>query len=246
MKAMILAAGLGTRLKPLTDSIPKALVKVGDFTMLELTIRYLKKYGFRDIIINVHHFGDQIIQYMKDNNGFGISWVISDERNQLMDTGGAIVKASEMLTGDGPFLLMGTDVLTNLDLNAMIRFHLKNKPLVTLAVKDRTTSRSLLFNGNMQLVGWRDNISGQTKGSNAKQANQILGFSVIQIIQPEIFSLIKEKGPFSIIDLYLRLMDTEKILGYRHDESVWLEFGRADRLPSIIQSDEYRTVMQNL
>ena len=146
MRAMILAAGLGKRLKPLTNVKPKALVEVGGFTMLELAIKYLKKYDFNEIIINVHHFGDQIIDYINKNDQFGLNICFSDERTQLMDTGGAIVHASSYFKDPEPFLVMGVDVLTNLDLEKFIQYHLEQKPLVTLAVKDRETTRSLMFN----------------------------------------------------------------------------------------------------
>ncbi len=243
---MILAAGLGTRLRPLTDTKPKALVDIGGHTMLELSIRFLKKYGIRDIVINVHHFADQIISYLESNKGFGLNYSISDERDMLLDTGGAIVKASKLLRGDEPFILMGTDILTNLDLNAMIRYHLTRKPLVTLAVKDRITSRSLLFNKSMQLIGWRDNSSGSIRGKIDEKSGFALGFSVIQIIDPSIFDLIEEKGAFSIIDLYLRLMENYNIIGFCHNDSIWLEFGRADKLESTIQSSEYQTIISQL
>lgn len=245
MKAMILAAGLGTRLKPLTNRKPKALVDVGGFTMIELAIRYLKKYGFREIIINVHHFADQIIEYINSKEQFGIDISFSDESEQLLDTGGAIVHASSYFNGKDPFLVMGADVLTNLDLSAMIKYHLKRKPLVTMAVKDRDTSRSLMFDKNMQLKGWRDNRSGETKGSRINEADYALGFSVIQIIQPEIFRLIEEKGAFPIMELYLRLMETQKICGFRHDKDIWLEFGRTDRIAAYGISKEFQQITSN-
>jgi NDP-sugar pyrophosphorylase family protein len=244
MKAMILAAGLGTRLRPLTDTKPKVLVEVGGYTMLEITIRYLKKYGIDEIIVNVHHFADQVIEYLAKNNGFGLRYSISDERDLLMDTGGAIVKAAGLLGDNDPFILIGADILTSIDLSAMIQFHKMHKPLVTLAVKDRITSRSLLFNESMQLVGWRENSSGETKGNSA--ASYALGFSVIHIIEPKIFSLIEEIGPFSIIDLYLRLMDSQSIMGCRQDQSIWLEFGRADRISALVESDDFREVIDSL
>lgn len=246
MKAMILAAGLGTRLKPLTDNIPKALVEVGGFTMLELSIRYLKKFGFKEIIINIHHFADQIIDYVNSHGQFGIEINFSDERDQLMDTGGAIVHGSSLIQGGGPFLLMGVDVLTDLDLHKMIRFHNEQDPLVTLAVKDRETTRSLLFDNNMQLRGWRDNRSGEIKGRNLENAVHALGFSVVQIIQPEIFEWIEEKGAFPIMELYLRLMDFHKIVGFRHDENTWLEFGRTDRIREYASSKEFQRITGNL
>ena len=145
MKAMILAAGLGTRLKPFTLSHPKVLLPVGNYTLLELTIRYLKKHGVTELIINVHHFADQVIDYLESNQGFGLPYHISDEREALMNTGGGLVHARKFLEGDEPFILTGSDVLTGLNLSEMVRFHVKHQPLVTLAVKDRPTSRSLIF-----------------------------------------------------------------------------------------------------
>jgi NDP-sugar pyrophosphorylase family protein len=239
MKAMILAAGLGTRLKPLTDSKPKALIEVGGFSLLELAFRYLIKYGVDHIVVNVHHFADQIIKYLEECKGFGITYTISDESDMLMNTGGAIVHAAEHLKNEDFFILMGADVLTGLDLGAMIDYHKKKNPLVTLAVKDRETSRSLLFDDQMQLVGWRDNTNGKVKGLKAADATSALGFSVVQVINPEIFKLITENGAFSIIDLYLRLMNTRKIIGFRHDNSPWLEFGRIDRLNDLPLTNEF-------
>jgi MurNAc alpha-1-phosphate uridylyltransferase len=245
MKAMILAAGVGSRLKPLTNETPKALIEVGGYTMLELAISYLKKFGVQEIIINIHHFAGQIIEYVHKNDQFGINILFSDERNKLMDTGGAIVHASAFLDGTEPFLMMGVDVLTDLDLTRMIKFHFERKPLVTLAVKDRNTTRSLLFDENMKLCGWRDNRTGEIVGKWQTEAKYALGFSVIQIIQPEIFQLITEKGAFSIIDLYLRLMETHKILGFRHDENIWLEFGRADRIAQYEKTGEFRQIINS-
>ncbi len=242
MKAMILAAGLGIRLQPLTNEKPKALIEVGGYTMLELAIKYLKKNGFKEIVINVHHFADQIVEYINKNNRFGIDISFSDERNQLLDTGGAIVHASSYFDGPDPFLVMGVDILTDLDLNSMIQNHLKKKPLVSLAVKNRQTSRPLLFDENMQLVGWRNITTGQSGGNNIHNAAHALGFSVIHIIQPEIFGLIEEKGAFPIFSLYLRLMDTQKIIGFRHDEGSWLEFGRMDRIAKHVKSKEFQLI----
>ncbi len=246
MKAMILAAGLGTRLHPLTDFKPKALVDIGGYTMLELSIRFLKKFVINEIVVNVHHFADQIIQYLEEKKGFGLKYAISDERDMLMDTGGAIVKAGKLLDGNEPFILMGADILTNLDLDAMIRYHLMNKPLITLAVKERNTSRSLLFDKTMRLVGWRDNSSGLIRGENIDSSGFALGFSVVQIIEPAIFPLIVETGAFSLIDLYLRLAESQRIIGFRHDESIWLEFGRADKIDSITGSEDFKNVLNAL
>jgi NDP-sugar pyrophosphorylase family protein len=246
MKAMILAAGLGTRLRPLTNTKPKALVDIEGHTMLELAIRYLKKHGVHDIVINVHHFPEQIVRYLNDNKAFGVNYSISDETDQLMDTGGALVKASDLLGGSESFIVMGVDVLTTLNLADMMRYHQENDALVTLAVKNRPTSRSLLFDDRLRMIGWQDNSSGQTKGEHASLAKHALGFSVVQIVDPKIFSLITETGAFSLIDLYLRLMKTERIMGYRHDDSIWLELGRADKIKAITQSNEFHSFIESL
>ena len=243
---MILAAGLGTRLKPLTDTKPKALIDVGGYTMLELSIRYLKKYGIKNIIINIHHFPDQIIQYIQSKNYFKINIEFSDESSELLETGGAIKHASSYLNAKEPFILMNGDILTDLDLKEMIQFHLLHKPLVTLGVKDRETSRSLIFNQQMRLVGWKNNQTGERKGKNIEATNIALGFSCIQIINPAIFDLIIENGAFSIIDLYLRLMDSYQIIGFRQDQSKWLEFGRIERLQQTIDSEEFKFLLKTL
>lgn len=246
MIAMILAAGLGTRLKPLTDNKPKALIEVGGFTLLELTFRYLKKYNIDRVIVNVHHFSDQIIEYLDVHNGFGIPYTISDESEELLNTGGAIVKAAGYLKNEEQFVLMGVDVLTGLDLGAMVEYHRKNHSMVTLAVKDRKTSRSLLFDETMQLVGWRNNENGDLVGIKAHTGTSALGFSTIHIIDSKIFNLITEKGAFSIIDLYLRLMDSEKILGFRHDNTPWMEFGRMDRISALPETNAFKELTSQL
>lgn len=243
---MILAAGLGTRLRPLTDNTPKALVEIGGYTMLELAVKYLKKHGIDDIIVNVHHLANKIVRYIKANNYFDIKISFSDERCQLLDTGGAIKKASDFLKNEEPFLLMAVDVLTNLDIKIMLEFHKSRNSLVTLAVKKRDTSRSLLFDANMKLVGWKDNKTKEVKGTYAETALSALGFSGIHIIEPEIFRQIEEEGAFSVIDLYLRLMEIEPIHGFRHDNDIWLEFGRLERIETVAKSEEFKKLTNNL
>lgn len=243
MQAMILAAGLGTRLKPITDSKPKALVEVGGVSMLEIAIKYLKKYGVDRVIINLHHFPDQIRSFVKSKNSFGIEILFSDESDVLLDTGGAIKKARSLIDPSSPFILMAVDILTNLDLEAMIAFHYKNKPIVTLGVKDRPTSRSLLFNDNMLLKGWRNNQTGELKGVNNDKELIPLGFSVVHIIEPAIFELIKEEGAFSIIDLYLRLMVNYKIAGFRQDTSTWFEFGRVENIKEVEKTEKFKELV---
>lgn len=239
MKAMILAAGIGSRLKPLTENKPKALVEVGGMSMLEMTIRFLKKHGINEFVINVHHFADQLIRFLEENKGFGMKFEVSEERDELLNTGGAILHAKKFFDKEGTFVLTGIDVLTNLDLTAMINSHIQEKALVSLAVKDRVTTRSLLFSDSMQLQGWRDNKTGELKGEYANSSKYALGFSAIHVIDSAIFNEISETGAFSIVDLYLRLMESKKIIGFRHDESLWLEFGRANRIPEQEKSKEF-------
>jgi N-acetyl-alpha-D-muramate 1-phosphate uridylyltransferase len=246
MQAMILAAGLGTRLRPITDTKPKALVEVGGIPMLEITIRYLKKYGVNRIIINLHHFPDQILDFVKAKSNFGIEVLFSDESEALLETGGAIKKARHLIDPDVPFLLMAVDILTDTDIAGMMNYHQLHKPLVTLAVKDRPTSRSLLFNDSMRLSGWRNNQTGQLKGIDSDKGFTALGFSVIHIIEPAIFNLIKEEGAFSIIDLYLRLMKEHKIIGFRQDLSTWLEFGRIETIRELEKTEQFKKMIEIL
>jgi MurNAc alpha-1-phosphate uridylyltransferase len=246
MQAMILAAGLGTRLKPVTDTKPKALVEVGGVPMLELTIRYLKKFGTKKIVINLHHFPEQIMTFLKEKDNFGLEIIFSDESGALLDTGGAIKKARPLLDPSSPFILMAVDILTDLDLNAMIAFHNANKPLVTIAVKDRPTSRSLLFNNKMLLEGWRNNQTGELKGLETERNSIALGFSVIHIIDPAIFKLIYEEGAFSIIDIYLRLMKQYSILGFRHDHNSWLEFGKIQNIRELEKGEVFKSISYQL
>jgi N-acetyl-alpha-D-muramate 1-phosphate uridylyltransferase len=243
MKAMILAAGKGTRLAPFTNEKPKVLYKVADYTLLEIAVRFLKKHGVSEFVINVHHFADQVIEYLENNKGFGLKYTISDERDLLLDTGGAIVKASRFFEGEDSFVLMGADMLTDLDLTAMIEIHRRSGALATLAVKDRPTSRLLMFDDDYRLVGWKDNTTGETKGQRINLARYALGFSVVHVINTSVFSFIKEKGAFPIMDLYLRLMDEHKIMGYRHDKTGWIEFGRTERIQNIIKSPEFQRMI---
>lgn len=214
--------------------------------MLELSIRFLKKYGISRLVINLHHFPEQIKEFLKEKNNFGLEILFSDESDALLDTGGAIKKARPLIDTSAPFILMAVDILTDIDLGAMIEYHIKNKPLVTLAVKDRPTSRSLLFNNSMQLKGWRNNQTGQLKGVSSDNNLIPLGFSVIHIIEPAIFDLIEEVGAFSIIDLYLRLMIHHQIIGFRQDNSVWLEFGKVENIRELEKGTAFKKLVNQL
>lgn len=231
MKAMLFAAGLGTRLKPLTNDRPKALVEIGGITLLERCITQLRNCGIKELVINIHHFGDQIKAFLKQHQNFGLSILISDESDALLDTGGAILKAKAMLSGNEPILLINVDILTNLNFGELLDYHFQNQALATLVVRQRSTSRYLLFNKQI-LVGWTNKKSGEVKVScPEKIANaDEFAFSGIHIIQPELLDEITESGKFSIIDLYLRLAKSHKICAFVDADSIWMDLGKVEEL----------------
>ncbi len=188
MKAMILAAGLGTRFKPWTDKHPKALAIVNGKSLLERNILYLQSYRIRDVIVNVHHFAEQIIDAVRDNDGWGSRITISDETGQVLETGGGLKKAADYFDY-GSFVLMNVDILTDLDLEAMVFYHEEKKPLATLAITNRTTSRYFLFDKNNRLSGWRNTKTGEEKISLPGTLLDEKAFSGIHLISPEIFPL---------------------------------------------------------
>jgi NDP-sugar pyrophosphorylase family protein len=224
---MILAAGLGTRLRPVTDSIPKALVKVDGRTLLEGAILHLAEYGVKEIIVNVHHFAGQVVQYLHEKNNFGLDITISDESDQLLDTGGGLQKASGFFTGKDPFFVRNVDIISNLDLYRMMEYHRQSHALATLAVRKRETSRYFLFNRDHRLCGWKNLKTGEQILSVQSLANpEMLAFSGIQVVSPEIFNLITETGKFSLTALYLRLAKDQLIKGFIDDGSVWKDVGK--------------------
>lgn len=226
MKAMILAAGKGTRLRPLTDKQPKALVPFKGVPMIDGVIRKLANAGISDIIVNVHHFAEQIMDHLGDGRQYGVQIKISDERDALMDTGGGLKKAGWFFGGEEYFLLHNVDVYTNLDLKRLIRFHEKHRPLGSLAVKERPTSRSLLFDKQDRLCGWGDEHSGKIRWARKTEPFTALGNSCIQVLDTRIFDLITEEGAFSLTGLYLRLAQDHEFLAFRHDEDYWYDLGR--------------------
>lgn len=226
---MIFAAGLGTRLRPLTDHTPKALVEVGGKSLLEHNILRLKYFGYTQIIINVHYLGHKITNFLRVNNSFGVDIRISDESNKLLDTGGGLKKAKPYLQGENSFLVCNVDVLSDIDLNELRHFHEKEDALATLAIRNRTTSRYLLFDKNMQLGGWKNERTGE-KIITQKTDNELdkFAFSGIQMIHPRIFNQIEEEGVFSTIPMYVRLSQQEKIIGFRHDKGQWVDVGKIE------------------
>lgn len=231
MKAMIFAAGLGTRLKPLTDNCPKALVEVNGTPLLEIVIRKLKHYGFNDIIVNVHHFADKIETFLEANHNFGINITISDERDELLDTGGGLKKTAPFFNDNQPFLVYNVDILSNINLKALYDYHTGTKALATLAVSNRNTSRYLLFDNDNTLSGWQNIKTNEAIIKRGQQKDLTpLAFSGIHIIDPKIFSLINQKGKFSITPLYLELAEKHAIKGYIHTNDFWLDAGKPESL----------------
>ena len=238
MKAMILAAGLGTRLRPLTDDRPKALVEVGGRTLLEITLSRLRSFGIREVIINVHHFADLMLDYLKGHDNFGMQIAISREE-VLLDTGGGLKKAAWFFLEDGrdePFLLHNVDVISAIDLRRLLDFHAAHHPIATLAVQERKTSRYLLFDPDLQLCGRRS--ASDEPGQLVRACAQVkaLAFSGIHVISPRIFELMSEESAFSIIACYLRLAAQEEtIIGFRADEYYWRDLGRPENVMQAAQ-----------
>ena len=234
MRAMVLAAGLGTRLRPLTNDRPKALVEIGGRTLLELTLTRLASFGVREVIINVHHFADLVVQYLKANNNFGLHVEISREE-VLLDTGGGLKKAGWFFLQDSArmdeaFLLHNVDVVSNIDLRQLMKFHSEHPALATLVTQERESSRQLLFSPEGELCGrW---VSGQDPEFVRDTPNlQAYAFSGIHAISPRLLAKVSEEGVFSIIPTYLRLAkEGEKIMAFRADDCYWRDLGRIEDL----------------
>ena len=237
MNAFIFAAGLGTRLKPLTDTMPKALVPVGGKPLLAHVIEKLKAAGCKKIVINIHHFGEMIIDYVKSQNNFGVEILFSDERQMLLETGGAIKHAVDLL-GDEPFLIHNVDILSNVDLKALIAAHSEADSAATLLVSKRNSTRALLFSPEGNLTAWTNKTTGEVKSpyENIKIASSVtdleeFAFSGIHIFSPRLFKYFgayPEK--FSIIDFYLNTCKDEKIKAYTQEGLQLLDVGKLDSL----------------
>jgi NDP-sugar pyrophosphorylase family protein len=229
MKAMVLAAGLGTRLRPLTNDRPKALVEVGGRTMLEITLARMREFGVREVIVNVHHFADKVVDYLKANANFGMRIEISRE-DVLLDTGGGLKKAAWFFEeSDEPFLLHNVDVVSTIDFAKMTELHLARKALATLAVQDRKTSRYLLFDEGDELCGRRAGEDGAPEFFKAAEGVQALAFAGVHILSPAIFPRLSEVGVFPIIPSYLRLAsEGQPIVAFHADEYYWRDLGRPE------------------
>jgi mannose-1-phosphate guanylyltransferase len=238
MKAMILAAGLGTRLRPLTDHRPKALVEIAGRTLLEITLSRLRTFGIREVIINVHHFADMVVDYLKKNDNFGMRIEVSRE-DVLLDTGGGLKKAAWFFLKDpaeGPFLLHNVDVISTIDLGRMLQSHRDHQALATLAVQDRTTSRYLLFDEHNELCGRRSGRDKEPELVRSSKSTQALAFSGIHIISRRFLPMMPEQGVFSIIDSYLRAAaQGERSFAFRADEYYWRDLGKPENVAQATQ-----------
>ncbi len=246
MKAMIFAAGLGTRFKPWTDAHPKALALINGKSLLQRNIEYLQKYGITDVVVNVHHFAGQIIDALKKNKGWGSNVIVSDERDELLETGGGLLKARPLLESAEPFITLNVDILTDLDLNKLLVFHRQQKPLISFGVTNRQTSRYFLFDENNRLCGWRNVKTNEekgphlnsSKGGGIKPSMVQKAYSCVVIFQPEIFSLIKQTGKFSLTETYLDLAKDYLIMGYDHSGDKLVDVGKPE---SLVIAEKYFT-----
>ena len=227
-KAMILAAGLGTRLKPFTDQKPKALLEWEGKPLLEHVILKLKAAGFTSIIINVHHFAELIMEYVKKKDDFGIQIEFSHEKEELLDTGGGIARASWFF-GEEAFLVYNVDIFSNIDLRAMYEDHKSSGAIATMAVKERVTTRSLLMDKEGFLQGWRDNRTGDTILCGETDEGLVpIAFSAIHIMDPKVFGFFPEEQRFPIMPFYLELAKTHPVRLYRHDRDSWTDMGKME------------------
>ena len=236
---MILAAGLGTRLKPFTNNHPKALAVVNGKSLLQRNVEYLLSFGIKDIIVNVHHFADQIIAAVNENKGWGANITISDETDIVLETGGGLLRAADYFKSEESWLVMNADILTNLDLHKMIAadnayaIKAEGDLVATLAVTDRNSSRNLIFNQSGTLCGWKNNNTGEEKWAlPLKDPNSAVpkAFSGIQIVHAAFLQEVQLRGKFSLIDAYLQLAQHYAIHFYDHSDDILLDVGKPDRL----------------
>lgn len=245
---MIFAAGLGTRFKPWTDKHPKALALVNGKSLLQRNIEYLQGYGIKDIIVNVHHFADQVEDAIKKNDGWGSKVIVSDERDEVLETGGGLMKAKDFFTPGSTFITCNVDILTDLDISKLLAFHEELKPLISLAVTNRKTSRYLLFDENNRLCGWINKKTGDERipgesikdeGSSTPKGERRIApliekaYSCVVVFEYDIFRLMKENkfaGKFSLIDVYLSLAANQLILGYDHSGDRLVDVGKPESI----------------
>ena len=233
MKALLFAAGKGTRLKPFTDEHPKALAKVNGVPLLERNIKYLQGYGINDFVINIHHFGGQILAFLAENDNFGANIEISNESEELLETGGGLLFARRFLENEKSFLIMNVDILTDLNITNFIQLHEMKGAVITLAVSDRESTRKLMFNEKMFLKGWRNLTTNKKKVVCCIFKLRELAFSGVHCVNSEIFDKMTKTGAFSIMDEYMELMKEDIIIGYQHTSNL-VDVGRPE---SIVEAE---------
>ena len=230
MKAMIFAAGLGTRLKPFTDKHPKALVVVNGKPLLQRNIEYLQQHGITDVIVNVHHFAGQIIEAITKNNGWGSNVSVSDETDAILETGGGLKRAEWYFKAVENFVVMNADILTDLNLSTMLQQHILNEPLATLATSNRQTSRYFLFNESNHLCGWVNDKTGEERISKPSSSMHKKAFSGLQIINQKLLLSITQQGKFSIVDVYLELAKNHTIQCFDHSGFNFIDVGKPESI----------------
>ncbi len=227
-KAMIFAAGLGTRFKPWTDTHPKALAIVNGKSLLQRNIEYLQQYNIYDVVVNVHHFPYQVIEAIETNKGWGSKINISDESNELLETGGGLLHAAPLLKDENPFITLNADFLTNLNINNLVKFHKEKKALISFGITNRKTSRNFLFDDDNRLCGWENNITGERKISIDKHALKPLAYSCVALFEQDVFHLIPQRGKFSLVDTYLSLAKEYPIYGFDHSGDNLVDVGKPE------------------
>ncbi|WP_223710524.1 nucleotidyltransferase family protein [Niabella beijingensis] len=226
--ALIFSAGLGTRFKPWTDTHPKALAVINGKSLLQRNIEYLQQYGISRVIVNVHHFADQIVAAVKKNKGWGSEVLISDETDAVLETGGGLLKAKPLFTPSEPFITCNADILTDLDINALTRFHNAGDALISMMVSGRKTSRYLLFDEANTLCGWRNITTGEERISRTAQPMRQLAYDCVVLFNYAVFDAIPFTGKFSLIDLYLHLAKEHTLKGLEHKDDRWVDVGKPE------------------
>lgn len=227
-RAIIFSAGLGTRFKPWTDKHPKALAVVNGKTLLQRNIEYLQQYGITEVVVNVHHFADQIIEAIKINNGWGSKVFISDESDAVLETGGGLMKAKDFLCFDNIFVSVNVDVLTDLNIDSLLKFYEEKKALIAFGVTQRKTSRNILLDQNMQMCGWQNNNTGDKIITRYSENPHPYAYSCVTIYDSKIFDLIEQQGKFSIMDSFLKLSADQHVFGFEHSGDKWVDVGRPE------------------
>ncbi len=227
-QAMIFSAGLGTRFKPWTDHHPKPLAIVNGKPLLQRNIEYLQQYGITNVVVNVHHFADQVINAINQNNGWGSNIIISDETSEVLETGGGLLKATPLLSRDQPFITLNADFLTDLNINDLISYHKHKKGLISFGITNRKSSRNFLFDDDMRLCGWINNSTGEKRISIDKPNLKPMAYSCVVVFEPATLDLIPQKGKFSIVDTYLSLAAQHHIYGYDHTGDKLVDVGKPE------------------